>query len=434
MTAILFTHPSAELYGADRTLLQIVEALSENNRLDNANEPDAPAEMDLAAADLRVVVALPRRGQLAERLEVLGATVEIGELGAALRADLAPGRFGSFLRKARRGARFVESLVARHGIDIVHTNTTVLIGAAYGAHRSSAHHVWHVHEILDQPSWARLGVRTLIRRWSDVAIANSRATAASMIDPRTPRAVTIYNGVSKDREADSASADMDVRAALKIDPARQLAVLPGRINSWKGQRLTLDAVEALGDAAPHVVFAGSPPPGQEHFATRLDAAIKDRGLGDRVTRVPFTDDLPSLLRAADVCLVPSTRPEPFGLVAIEAMAMGTPVIAAGHGGLVEIVEDGITGALFEPCDAGALARAIATVLGDVPRLRAMGVMARARQEKLFTHERYCASILAVYESLVTPWRTEAPEVDALSDDRGRTKGESPEGDQDLWAA
>ncbi len=392
MSAILFTHPSAELYGADRTLLQVVEAIAERAAVSSS-----------VGVPSRVVVALPRRGVLAERLEALGAIVEVGELGAALRADLAPGRFGGFLRKARTGARFVESLVKRHGIDIVHTNTTVLIGAAYGAHRSSAQHVWHIHEILDSPSWARSGIRSLIRRWSDVAIANSRATAAAMLDPRIERALTIHNGVSADRSGDDLTDASDIRRGLDIKDTDQLAVLPGRVNSWKGHRLALDAIEALGDAAPYVVFAGSPPPGQEHFAISLDAEIRDRGLEGRVTRIPFTDDLPSLLAAADVCLVPSTRPEPFGLVAIEAMAVGTPVVGADHGGLQEIVEEGVTGRLFEPCSADALAAALEDVLSDGERLQAMGAAATRRQRAMFTHEGYAKAMLDVYESLTAPW-------------------------------
>jgi glycosyltransferase involved in cell wall biosynthesis len=394
MSAILFVHPSAELYGADRTLLQVVEAISE--RQDN---PEAGG----ARVPSRVVVALPRRGVLAERLEALGVTVEFGELGAALRADLAPGRFGRFLRKARTGARFVESLVKRHGIDIVHTNTTVLIGAAYGAHRSAAKHVWHVHEILDSPSWARTGVRSLIRRWADVAIANSKATAAVMLDPRIECAVTIHNGVSSDRSGDQLTDASEVRRGLRIPETDRLAVLPGRVNSWKGHRLSLDAIEALGDAAPHLVFAGSPPPGQEHFAIDLDAEIRKRRLEGKVTRIPFTEDLPSLLAAADVCLVPSTRPEPFGLVAIEAMAVGTPVVGAGHGGLVEIVEDCVTGQLFEPCSSDSLAAAIKDVLSGDERLEAMGAAAQARQQALFTHEGYAQAMLDVYGSLTAPW-------------------------------
>lgn len=393
MSAILFVHPSAELYGADRTLLQVVEAISERQRSPEANGTRVPS---------RIVVALPRRGVLAERLEALGATVEFGELGAALRADLAPGRFGQFLRKARTGARFVESLVKRHGIDIVHTNTTVLIGAAYGAHRSDAKHVWHVHEILDSPSWARTGVRSLIRRWADVAIANSKATAAVMLDPRIERAVTIHNGVSSDRSGDQLTDASEVRRGLGIPETDRLAVLPGRVNSWKGHRLSLDAIESLGDAAPHLVFAGSPPPGQEHFAVDLDAEIRRRRLQGKVTRIPFTEDLPSLLAAADVCLVPSTRPEPFGLVAIEAMAVGTPVVGAGHGGLMEIVEDGVTGKLFEPCSSDSLAAAMKDVLSGDGRLEVMGAAAQARQQALFTHEGYAQAMLDVYGSLTAP--------------------------------
>ena len=396
MSAILFTHPSAELYGADRTLLQVVEAIAERQGSPGANGARVPSQ---------VVVALPRRGVLADRLEALGATVEVGELGAALRADLAPGRFGKFLRKARSGARFVESLVKRHGIDVVHTNTTVLIGAAYGAHRSSAKHVWHVHEILDSPAWARSGVRSLIRRWSDVAIANSRATAAAMLDPRIERAVTIHNGVAGDRAGADLTEAFEVRRGLGLKEEDQLAVLPGRVNSWKGHRLVLDAVESMSAPAPHVVFAGSPPPGQEHFAIQLDADVRERGLQDRITRIPFTDDLPSLLAAADVCLVPSTRPEPFGLVAIESMAVGTPVLAAGHGGLPEIVEDDVTGALFVPGDVDSLVAKLTHVLADPARLAAMGAAALKRQQAMFTHESYAEAMLGVYASLTAPWAT-----------------------------
>ncbi len=394
MSSILFTHPSAELYGADRTLLQVIEAIAQRCGNPHAKGSRAPS---------KVVVALPRRGVLADRLEELGAIVEVGELGAALRADLAPGRFGTFLNKARRGARFVESLVERHGIDIVHTNTTVLIGAAYGAHRSSAHHVWHVHEILDQPSWARLGVRSLIKRWSDVAIANSRATAAAMLDPKIERAVTIHNGVSDDRSDKDLRPQPEVRRGLGITADEQMVVLPGRINGWKGHRLALDAAEKLGDTGPRLVFAGSPPPGQEHFAIRLDAEIKARGLSERVTRIPFTEDLPSLLAAADVCIVPSTRPEPFGLVAIEAMAVGTPVVAANHGGLQEIVDDGVTGALFEPRSADSLAAKLDQILSDPDRLARMGTASKGRQQALFTHELYTERMLDVYGSLMAPW-------------------------------
>ena len=404
MSAILLTHPSAELYGADRTLLQIVQAIAERR-----DRVASGAEEASIRTPERVVVALPRRGVLADLLEAAGATVEVGELGAALRADLHPRRFGAFMVKARRGAQFVQHLIQRHGIDVVHTNTTVLVGAAFGASRSSAHHIWHVHEILDRPSWARHAMRSLIRRLADVTVSNSEATRAAMVDPRMQRSHVVHNGVSEDAARPPRQSNSEVRRTLGVPEDAPLVILPGRINSWKGQDLALASWRKLtgsrGLAAPHLVIAGSPPPGQEHFGQAIDASIQEHGLANRVQRIPFTSDLPSMLAAADLCLVPSTRPEPFGLVAIEAMAMGTPVVAAAHGGLVEIVVDGETGALFQPGCADALAEALVRVLDDDVARSAMGEAARARQRELFTVKRYGDTMLEIYGELLAPWST-----------------------------
>ena len=382
MTTVLFTHPSAELYGSDRTLLQLVQHLGQQ-------------------PDFRCVVALPRRGVLAAQLEAAGATVEIGELGAALRSDLAPGRLPSFLRKASGGARFVEGLVAKYGADIVHTNTSVLVGAALGAHRSTAKHVWHVHEILDSPAWAARVMRMVIRRWSDLAVANSSATAQAMLDRRIERTEVVRNGVEPERMDGPFVDAAAVRRAHGLPGTGQLVVLPGRVNGWKGQGLLVEAAalcEGAGRSA-HFVIAGDPPPGQGHFGAALDQAIEDHGLGHRFTRVPFTDELPSLLAASDLCVVPSTRPEPFGLVAIEAMGVGTPVIAAGHGGLIEIVRHGQDGLHFLPGDAGDLAAAIDGALGNQVGIQRMGTAARERVRTQFSAAAYGDAFCRIYDEL-----------------------------------
>lgn len=382
MTTVLFTHPSAELYGSDRTLLQLVEHLRQS-------------------PEFRCVVALPRRGVLAEALEAAGATVEIGQLGAALRSDLMPGRLPSFLRKASGGARFVKSLVEKHRVDVVHTNTSVLVGAAFGAHRSSAKHLWHIHEILDHPAWAAPAMRTLIRRWSDLVVANSKATGNAMIDRRVDRAEIVPNGVEP-RRIDGPFIDpAELRRSLGLPESGPIVVLPGRINGWKGQGLLVEAAalcQGSGRRA-HFVFAGDPPPGQDHFAADLDRSIEAHGLGHRMTRVPFTNDLPSLLAAASLCAVPSTRPEPFGLVSIEAMGVGTPVVAAGHGGLLETVRHGEDGLHFSPGDAKGLADAIDACLGDEVRLARMGGAGQRRVRQDFTAHAYGDALASLYGEL-----------------------------------
>jgi glycosyltransferase involved in cell wall biosynthesis len=89
--------------------------------------------------------------------------------------------------------------------------------------------------------------------------------------------------------------------------------------------------------------------------------------------------------------VPSLEPEPFGRVAIEAMSFGKPVIAAAHGGLLDIVADGATGRLFAPGDANALEAAMHDLM-DAPARARMGAAAVARQRAMFSVETYAAQV------------------------------------------
>jgi glycosyltransferase involved in cell wall biosynthesis len=123
-----------------------------------------------------------------------------------------------------------------------------------------------------------------------------------------------------------------------------------------------------------------------------------------VAVAPFRAEIGPVLAAADVVVVPSTKPEPFGRVAIEAMGLQRPVIAAAHGGLTEIVADGETGILVRPCDAEALAAAMSALLHD-PALRArMGGAGRNRQQRYFSSSRYAAELGAALRAVARPPR------------------------------
>jgi glycosyltransferase involved in cell wall biosynthesis len=172
-------------------------------------------------------------------------------------------------------------------------------------------------------------------------------------------------------------------------------LLIGRFNAWKGQTLLIEAVARLTAderRAPRVRIVGSVFEGQEHFQEAITAAIARHGLGETIEVLPF-DPVPDAHYAwADVVAVPSTRPEPFGLVAIEAMSSGRAVIAAGHGGLAEIVVDGETGALVPPDDADALAVAIRRYIADPDLAARHGRAGRARYEADFAEAAFKARI------------------------------------------
>jgi len=100
--------------------------------------------------------------------------------------------------------------------------------------------------------------------------------------------------------------------------------------------------------------------------------------------VAFRADIYPVWRASDIAVVPSIEPEPFGLVAIEAMACGVPVVAAAHGGLLDIVEHEVSGLLFTPRDVDALAHSLLRLAGDAALRQRLGAAGKLRQAAQFS--------------------------------------------------
>jgi D-inositol-3-phosphate glycosyltransferase len=156
----------------------------------------------------------------------------------------------------------------------------------------------------------------------------------------------------------------------------------GRIQPLKGFDVAVRALALLDDRAPdaHLVVIGGPSgPAGEAELERLRTLVQAFGLKDRVHLLPPQPHelLSTFYRAADVVLVPS-RSESFGLVALEAGACGTPVVASAVGGLTTLVDDGVTGFLVETRDAAAFADAAASILGNPVLAAAMGDAAARR--------------------------------------------------------
>ncbi len=172
------------------------------------------------------------------------------------------------------------------------------------------------------------------------------------------------------------------RTALGLGPGPVL-LFAGRIQPLKGAGLAVAALAELGDPSAVLLVVGGPsgPDGPAELA-RLHALVDELGLTDRVRFVPPQShaDLARYYRAVDVCLVPS-HSESFGLVALEAAACGTPVVAAAVGGLSSLVDDGVTGHLVDSRDPGDYAAPIARLLADPVGAGAMGANAEAASRR-----------------------------------------------------
>lgn len=179
-----------------------------------------------------------------------------------------------------------------------------------------------------------------------------------------------------------------------------VVMLPGRLAYWKGHEVLVDALARLGrrDVVGLLVGAAGR---SGRTRRRIEHLVASRGLGGVVRLVEEWHDMPAAYMLADVVVSASTEPEAFGRVAVEAQAMGRPVVATDHGGARETVVPGETGWLTVPGDAGALAAALNHALGLAPADRlALAQHARARVVERFDKVLMCARTLDVYRELV----------------------------------
>ena len=203
--------------------------------------------------------------------------------------------------------------------------------------------------------------------------------------------MTIRNGIGPD----------DARALPSLAGTGPLVAFLGRLNRWKGHEVFIAAAARLAPDHPDARFvvAGDAPLGEAWREADADGRIAAAGLGDRLRRLWFVTDGAAVLAAADVVVAPSTWPDPFPTVILEAMRAGRPVVASNHGGAPEMVVDGVTGVLVPPGDDAALAAAIGTLLADPDVRGRLGAAARERWRAEFGLERFVAAVDALYRDL-----------------------------------
>lgn len=183
-------------------------------------------------------------------------------------------------------------------------------------------------------------------------------------------------------------------------------LLPGRLTRWKGGLVLVRAVAELAKRRGRQDFLAvlpGDPQGREAYREELEQLIAQLGLQQCVRLPGDCKDMPAAYMLADVVVSASIEPEGFGRIAVEAQAMGKPVIATDHGGARETVIPGETGWLVPPRDARALAAALDEAIRLTPERR-LEIAARARQNAAgrFTVDTMCAAYLEVYTRLLFP--------------------------------
>jgi glycosyltransferase involved in cell wall biosynthesis len=370
---LLIVHSSADRYGSDLACLRIAAAA--------------------AAEGWSLDVLLPSAGPLVDDLRALGINVLVLDPIVLRRADLTG--VGPLLLPFRwaRGVVALRSFTrGRPAYDVVHSNCAPTLGGALIARWSKARHVWYVHEVFTSSRQRRVFDR-LLQRAADLVLACSAAALAQF--PRVVEAGmgrVAHTGVEV--PADAVVAE-PLRAAVPV------VVCVGRLNSWKGQEVLVDAIARLRSRGIDVraELVGSVFRDERHFEERLRSQVDALGIADHVSFLGERRDVLAIVGSADIAVLPSTRPEPFGMALVEAMALGRPVVASSAGGPAEVVTDGVDGLLVRPRDAVALADALQRLIEDPDFARTLGTHAKARAAD-FSSTSMTTKVLASYDELL----------------------------------
>lgn len=307
----------------------------------------------------------------------------------------------------RRNVRLLEALIEAEGVDIVHARSRAPAWSAYGAAtRRGRHFVTTFHGTYNLgPFGLKRGYNSVMQKGERV-IAVSHFIAEHMqrvygTDPARIR--VIHRGVDVDRfDPARVSAERFIQLARRwrLPDGAPVVMLPGRLTRWKGQAVLIEALALLGRRDIRCVLVGADQ-GRTKYREELLGLIRRHSLGEVVHIVDHCADMPAAYKLSDVVVSASTDPEAFGRVAVEAMAMGRPVIATAHGGGAETVIEGETGFLVPPGDAPALAEALDAVLAlSAPQREWMAETCMHYVRTHFTKELMCRQTLEVYAEML----------------------------------
>lgn len=352
-----------------------------------------------------------------------GSASEPGPLFAKLRSaddlqlhavDLGPESLraavrGAFRRPLGAIARFARvcssffrliSIIRRNKIDIIHTDErprdaffSILLGKI-----TATKVIIHLH--VAYGDWMSPLLKWSLRS-ADLVVGVSDFVTKSLVDRGfdRDRARTVLNSIDIS-EWTVPDVREKVRNELQLRPDTLVIITVCRLGKGKGP---LELIKAMATvrrqhADLRLVIVGK---GEQEFVDELTRLTESLELGQSVTLTGYRDDVPRLMAAADIYAMPSDA-EPFGLVFVEAMAVGLPVVALDNGGTPEVVVHGVTGLLSPLNDPNSLAINLQTLVGSVELRKTLGEAGKRRARECFDGPRLANDVIQSYQYLVRP--------------------------------
>jgi len=344
----------------------------------------------LRQAGRTVVVVLPGPGPLVELVEATGATVRQSPLPVLRKSSLSPRGLLSLLAGVARSVGPARALICDVQPESVYVSTLTVPSWLLIARLSGRRTVCHVHEAERRGRVIGLAL-TLPLLCAHRLILNS-AYSASVLTDSLPwlrgRIDVVLNGV--------VGPDQPIPPREHVTGALRVLYI-GRLSPRKGPDVAADAVREARRRGvdAHLEVMGSVFPGYEWFEQRLREDNADLLAAGSLTLTGFSPSIWGQFAAADVVVVPSTLPEPFGNTAVEAMLAGRPVVVSSTGGLPEAVAGCPSALTVPPSDPDSLAAALVRVSVDWPELAHRAYAHRVAAAARYAPSRYGREVVAI---------------------------------------
>ena len=381
MKRILYLHAGAEMYGADKVLLELIKGLDHK--------------------EFEVHVILPNDGVLVEALRQVGAKVSVLDYPILRRKYFNPKGIVDYIRSYNFYAKQIALYAREHSIDMVHNNTAAVLEGIYLKRKLKLPLIWHVHEIIVKPKAISDFINMLMGRYADKIVTVSQAVANHIKQSpfiKDSQVEVIYNGVDN-----TVYYPMDASSIReKFDIAQDALVIGmiGRVNAIKGQNDFIEAVEPLLEKNEQAVafLAGGVFPGEEWRLEELDKRIASSSVVSQIHRIDYYDKTSELYNMFDIFVLPSIKPDSLPTVVLEAMACSKPVVGYNNGGIAEMVVDDKSGCLVKPNRPQELSNAISLLLDSSEKREKFGRVGYQRQKELFSLESYIKNFSELYKT------------------------------------
>ncbi len=382
MKRILYLHAGAEMYGADKVLLELIKGLD--------------------SKEFEAHVILPNDGVLVEALRQVGAKVSVLDYPILRRKYFNPRGIADYIRSYNFYAKQIALYAREHSIDMVHNNTAAVLEGIYLKRKLKLPLIWHVHEIIVKPKAISDFINMLMGRYADKIVTVSQAVANHIKQSpfiKDSQVEVIYNGVDN-----AVYYPMDASSIReKFDIAQDALVIGmiGRVNAIKGQNDFIEAVEPLLEKNEQAVafLAGGVFPGEEWRLEELDKRIASSSVVSQIHRIDYYDKTSELYNMFDIFVLPSIKPDSLPTVVLEAMACSKPVVGYNNGGIAEMVVDDKSGCLVKPNRPQELSNAISLLLDSSEKREKFGRVGYQRQKELFSLESYIKNFSEFYDNL-----------------------------------